>query len=172
MYNVANRAFDRLAQSLTSNGTALKVYDATPFPDPPFLLSIEDEIVEVTKVNSTTLTIVRGKEGTTPGSYAQGTMVRNRFTAGTFKALQDAVAGIETMEEHGNEWHTEEFETTEGAQAKASQALSSAKGYAVAKTGDTMTGDLEMGTNAIVLGGKFRLVFNSSINSLDIEVIE
>ena len=67
-------------------------------------------------------------------------------------------------------------ETPTGAQAKASTAEANAKNYAdetkVSKAGDTITGILTMdGGNAINLGGKFQIAYNSATNSLDITVV-
>ncbi|OUM99255.1 MAG: hypothetical protein BAA04_01505 [Firmicutes bacterium ZCTH02-B6] len=62
-------------------------------------------------------------------------------------------------------------ETPAGAQAKADAALAAARAYAVSKSGDTMQGDLAMASHAVTFGGRFRLVYNSTLNTLDIEVI-
>lgn len=94
MYNVANRAFDRLAEPLGTTDTVLEVYSADLFPAPPFLLSIEDEIVAVIAVSGTNFTVIRGVEDTVSASYPQGTMVRNRLTAGTVRAIQSAIVEV------------------------------------------------------------------------------
>lgn len=41
----------------------------------------------------------------------------------------EQLGNVEAMEMHGNEWHTEEFETVEGAQEKANIAEQNAKAY-------------------------------------------
>lgn len=150
MYNAANNAWSKLAQGITADATSLTVEDASSFPEPPFVVSIDDEIIEVGSKTANTLSdLVRGVEGTTPAAHVSGVRVENRFTAGTYQGVVDAVLAAETPS---------------GAQAKV-------ENYAVAKAGDTMQGTLAMSGQSITFGNKFRIKYNSSLNTLDIEVI-
>lgn len=60
-----------LAANLGAHDTQLSVADANPFTTDmlPFLAKIEDEIVMVTAMTSTTFTVVRGAESTTPVAH-------------------------------------------------------------------------------------------------------
>lgn len=88
MYNAANNASSQLATSIGAEDTSLAVLDGSSFPEPPFVVSIEDEIIEVRAKNGNTFSaLVRGTEGTTPASHASGSRVENRFTAGTYQQV-------------------------------------------------------------------------------------
>lgn len=88
MYNAANNASSQLATSIGAEDTSLAVLDGSSFPEPPFVVSIEDEIIEVgAKDGNTFSALVRGTEGTTPASHASGSRVENRFTAGTYQRV-------------------------------------------------------------------------------------
>ena len=88
MYNAANNASSQLAQAIGAEDTSLTVLDGSRFPDAPFVVSIEDEIIEVgAKDGNTFSALVRGTEGTTPASHASGSRVENRFTAGTYQQV-------------------------------------------------------------------------------------
>lgn len=91
MYNLANNAWSRLASSVGANDTTITVASAILFPEPPFVVSIADEILEVTNVSGNTFTVVRGVEGTSSTSYPQGERVDARFTAGVYGGLKDTI---------------------------------------------------------------------------------
>lgn len=98
MYNAANNASSQLAQAIGASDTSLAVLDGSSFPEPPFVVSIEDEIIEVgAKDGSTFSALVRGTEGTTPASHASGSRVENRFTAGTYSTLKTLVEDLLSM---------------------------------------------------------------------------
>lgn len=128
----ANNARTTLAQTIDATVTSFTVADASIFPDPPFRITIDDEIMEVGAKDNATNTfsnVIRGVENTISASHDSGAVVENRFTAGTLAEL-------------------------------------------MSKTGDTMTGDLNMvDSSAIVLGARFKLNYNLTMDSLDIEVI-
>lgn len=87
----ANLAATMLAQPCNNSATAIVVTSASGFPTPPFRIFVgtrdEYEIMEVTAVNGTVWTVTRAREGTTAKSFSEGTVVENRFTAGTFSEL-------------------------------------------------------------------------------------
>lgn len=92
-------ASSQLAQAIGTEDTSLTVLDGSSFPDAPFVVSIEDEIIEVgAKDGNTFSALVRGLEGTTPASHVSGVRVENRFTAGTYQQLvNDLLAHTEDL---------------------------------------------------------------------------
>lgn len=92
--NVANNAQSTLAESLTATATSMIVADATSFPEPPFRITADAEIIEVGAINRVTATfsnLLRAQEGTGAAVHAAGAPVENRFTAGTFGELAAAI---------------------------------------------------------------------------------
>lgn len=87
----ANNAQTTLAANCTATDTVISVDDVSAFPDPPFRITIDAEIMEVTAVDyeNKQFTVQRGLEGTTAAAHNAGAMVENRFTAGTFDELVD-----------------------------------------------------------------------------------
>ncbi len=92
VYNVANNAETQVAQVLEVDDTELVVEDGSQFPDPPFVMTINDEIIEVNSRNGDSFgDLVRGVEDTSPQVHAVGSTVQNRWTAGTYNRLRDAI---------------------------------------------------------------------------------
>lgn len=85
--NMANKAWSTLSESLTEEEETLLVEDTSEFPDPPFLISVGYEIMEVTEVSDSQFTVKRGQENTTANPHSEGSVVENRFTAGTYENL-------------------------------------------------------------------------------------
>jgi len=88
----ANNAKTTLAAAIDAVQTSFTVTDASLFPDPPFRITVDAEIMEVGAIDRTTGTfsnVTRGVEGTTAAPHAAGASVENRFTAGTFGELVD-----------------------------------------------------------------------------------
>src|SRR5690625_3021589 len=102
--NASNNAVAKLSSNINSSQTSLTVDDASIFPDAPFLITVNDEIMRVTNVSSNTLTVQRGREGTSASSHNAGSNVENNFTAGTYQALVDEIdkVVIEEMQNNGN----------------------------------------------------------------------
>jgi hypothetical protein len=92
--NAANNARTILTQNITNTATSFAISDASAFPSPPFRISIDDEIMEVTGVNANTLTVTRAVENTTASSHNNGTIVENRPTAGSITEL---VSSLEVL---------------------------------------------------------------------------
>lgn len=121
--NAANNAVSKLASGINSAATILTVEDGSLFPEPPFLITIEDEIIQVGDKNGNAFSdLLRGAEGTTPAAHNAGVNVDNRFTAGTY----DALATTEDLSTHINDANNPHnvtaaqtgAETPSGAQAK------------------------------------------------------
>lgn len=99
--NAANRAQSKLVSGINSSATIMTVDDASSFPDAPFLVTIENEIIEVGAINRGTnvlSTLLRGREGTTAADHDEDAVVRNEYTAGTYgelttKAYVDGLVG-------------------------------------------------------------------------------
>lgn len=98
--NAANNARTTLAQTVGTSDTTIYVQDVSPFPSPPFRITVDNEIMEVTAVNSTTksFTVLRAQEGTAATSHSIGAAVENRWTAGTYAELatQASVDSVQT----------------------------------------------------------------------------
>lgn len=89
----ANNARTTLTQAIDATTNSFTVASASIFPDPPFRITIDDEIMEVGAKDNATNTfssVIRGVENTVPSSHNSGAYVENRFTAGTLAELIDA----------------------------------------------------------------------------------
>tara|TARA_B110000908_G_scaffold143981_1_gene173273 strand:+ start:140 stop:652 length:513 start_codon:yes stop_codon:yes gene_type:complete len=96
----SNNARTTLAAAINSTVTTITVADASTFPtlavgDEMYLTLAEPygtatEIIKCTSVSGTTLTVVRGYEGTSALSWATDSKVQLRLTAGLLDKLLDA----------------------------------------------------------------------------------
>lgn len=89
IYNAKNNAKTILSATIDSSVTSITVADASLLPVAPFVVTIEDEILEVTAVVGNVLTVVRGHETTTPTGHLAGVEVANKWTAGMHKEIYD-----------------------------------------------------------------------------------
>src|SRR5690625_3817400 len=89
--NASNNAVAKLSSNINSSQTSLTVDDASIFPDAPFLITVNEEIMRVTSLSGNSLTVQRGREGTSASSHNAGSNVENNFTAGTYQALVDEI---------------------------------------------------------------------------------
>src|SRR5690625_849189 len=89
--NASNNAVAKLSSNINSSQTSLTVDDASIFPDAPFLITVNEEIMRVTSVSGNSLTVQRGREGTSASSHNAGSTVENNFTAGTYQTLVDEI---------------------------------------------------------------------------------
>ena len=92
--NVKNLSRTLLTQDIGLTETSFEVADAGALPDPPFLITVEGEIMRVGSKNVSTNTlsnVLRGREGTSPAPHSSGTVVENRFTAGTYDEIKQTV---------------------------------------------------------------------------------
>lgn len=90
---LGNNATTTLASGINSSVTSISIASAANFPSPAdgewFPLTVIDsslnmEIMKVTARSGTTLTVLRGQEGTTARSFASGSRCDIRLTAGAF----------------------------------------------------------------------------------------
>ena len=103
-----NRPSTVLTASLSSTGTTMTVDSAAVFPAAPNLAVIgtsdSAEIVLYTAINGNELTIVRGQNGTTPGSWSSGTSVARNFTAADHEAFRENILDLENRKLDSVNW--------------------------------------------------------------------
>lgn len=99
--NIKNRAKSTLAAGISDSDLSLTVFagEGVKFPTSNFHITIEDEILLCTSRTDDVLTIVRAREGTTAAAHSVSTKVQLRVTAQIIKELQDAVGGVELLED-------------------------------------------------------------------------
>jgi len=86
--NAANNAQTLLVGAITDTDTVMTVLDGSIFPEPPFLVTVEDEIIEVgARSGNVFSSLLRGQEGTAAASHAAESLVENRMTAGMYSNL-------------------------------------------------------------------------------------
>ena len=94
-----NNAVSTLNGGINDSVTSLAVAsgEGALFPSSfPFNITLEDEILKCTNRVTDTFTVVRGEEGTTPASHADGKAVGLRITAKAISDLNTAVNAIES----------------------------------------------------------------------------
>jgi len=104
----ANNAITKLTVGITAADTSFTVEDAALFPDAPFRVTIDAEIMQVEVIDKLTNTfsaVQRGIEGTVAAPHNNGAEVANRWTAGYLETLA-------TLEE------SQAMATTAGSEAK------------------------------------------------------
>lgn len=91
---LANNAQTTLNGGINSSVTTLTLASASSFPTSGvFRILIGTEILKVTAVSGTTLTVARGSEGTTPASHSSGDAVTAIQTAASVRALMLDASG-------------------------------------------------------------------------------
>lgn len=85
----ANNARTVLTQAVGVSDTTIYVEDVSKFPAPPFRITVDNEIMEVTAVDpdAKAFTVMRAQENTVAASHLAGAVVENRWTAGTYNEL-------------------------------------------------------------------------------------
>lgn len=94
-----NNAASTLDGGINDSVTSLDVAsgEGALFPSSfPFNITIEDEILKCTGKEGDSFSVVRGEEGTTPASHADGKAVELRITAKAISDLNTAVNALET----------------------------------------------------------------------------
>lgn len=91
--HVANNGMTILNGAISAAATSVVVADVSTFPAAPFRVTVDAEILEVSALNAgtRTFTVVRAQEGTTAATHNSGAAVENRWTAGTYQELVDAI---------------------------------------------------------------------------------
>ena len=131
----ANNAITKLTVGITAADTSFTVEDAALFPDAPFRVTIDAEIMQVEVIDKLTNTfsaVQRGIEGTVAAPHNNGAEVANRWTAGyleTLATLEESQA-MATMAESEAKTHAEAY-----ADDVAATAETSAKTHATGLVG-------------------------------------
>lgn len=89
-----------LSADISSESTTMTVENAAVLPAAPNIAVIgnsdEAEIIKYTAIDGNTLTIIRGVNGTTPGTWAAGTAVARNFTALDHEAFRENIIDLDT----------------------------------------------------------------------------
>lgn len=123
MYPAKNNSpVTTLTAGINSTDTSMTVEDASVLPAAPNIAVIgttdSAEIVKYTAINSNTVTIVRGQNGTVPGVWAEGTTVARNFTALDHESFRTNILDLDnrktdTGHTHDDRYYTEtEMDTT------------------------------------------------------------
>ena len=91
MLQIKNFAKSTLAAGITATDTSLSVAtgEGAKFPDAPFRIIIDSEIIEVgAKSGDTFSSLIRGVEGTTAAAHAAGASVELRIFASILQELE------------------------------------------------------------------------------------
>ena len=93
-----NLASTTLTEDLDNAETEVDVASAMGFIGGNFRILVDREIMKVTGVSGTTLTVVRGQEGTAATTHSNGATVKHVLTAGALDAHdQDDLAAYDTL---------------------------------------------------------------------------
>jgi|GEM_PF-7041462 len=91
LYPAANRAETKIFYDFPPTETMLVVDSTAGFPVPPFLISVNNEIMKVTSMDTAFFNVTRAMEGTTAGTHKKGDKVALRLTAGMWNDLLNEV---------------------------------------------------------------------------------
>ncbi len=92
----SNNATTTLSGNITDVATSLTLTASSTFPDAPFVLTIDSEIIEVGAINKTThvcSSLLRAQEGTSGAAHLNGAAVSARWTAGMYDELLGLAGG-------------------------------------------------------------------------------
>lgn len=96
LFEVANRANSNLNGAINNSVTSLTLVDASLFPNSG-AISIDSEICYYTGKSTNTLTgLVRGCDGTSAASHANGAVVKMNPVSAHHEVLRDAILALET----------------------------------------------------------------------------
>ena len=158
--------------------TSVSVVSVSGFPTVPYTLILgpdtnKEEVVTVTAASSTTLTIVRGQDGTPPQSHTAGTSVRHGVSGRDFKEEQthiaargyDADSGILS---NAGQTHVHGLETGDGSIVGSDQLVTLTRKTLTTPTinGATLTGTVSS-TASIVVSGAGTITGLSSAGMVD-----
>ena len=93
-----NLASTTLSADIDNSTTSISVASAMGFASGNFRILVDSEIMKVTGVSGTTLTVVRGQEGTAATAHSNGATVKHVLTAGALDAHdQNDLAAYDTF---------------------------------------------------------------------------
>lgn len=104
-----------LTASLNSSDQTMTVENASVLPPAPNLAVIGSsdnaEIVLYTAISGNTVTIVRGQNGTTPGTWSAGSPVARNFTAMDHEAFRENILDLEQRKTDTGHTHDDRYYT-------------------------------------------------------------
>lgn len=104
-FNTKNFAETRLVRDADRKAATFVVESAAGFPSAPFLVSINEEIIEVGARSGTSCTsLLRGREGTDDVTHESGAAVEVRWTAGMYEVLDPYHAGTSAPSDTTRLW--------------------------------------------------------------------
>lgn len=118
-----------LSADISSESTTMTVENAAVLPTAPNIAVIgnsEDaEIIKYTAVNDNTLTIIRGINGTVPGTWAAGTAVARNITALDHEAFRENIIDLDTRKANAADVYNKNEVDTELAEKQDSLTFDS-----------------------------------------------
>lgn len=141
----ANLYSTNLSASATSGATTISVNSAPPAAlTGRFRMLVDNEIMLVTGVSGTTLTVSRGQEGTTAAAHSSGAVAAHVATAASLKALASAGLGAASVTDFGA---TGNGTTDDTAAIHAARDALGANGTLIFPPGTYLVGQLNMNAN-------------------------
>lgn len=128
----ANLAKSRLARDIDQDQNFMYVVDSSKFPEPPFRVVVNNEIIEVGGLNREAnifTNLQRGLEGTTASFHAAGSFVENVFTAGVYEELADQEDIQQLTEEFNEHLNDDARHVTQSERDAWNSAEANAKNY-------------------------------------------
>ncbi len=149
-----------LTAGINSSDTTMTVNDASVLPAAPNLAVLGStdsaEIVLYTAINGTTVTIVRGQNGTTAGTWASGTPVARNFTAADHEAFRENILDLDSRKLESVSWGSiggtlsGQTDLQSAMDLKANLASPALTGTPTAPTASTSTNNTQIATTAFV----------------------
>ena len=144
-----------LSADISSESTTMTVENAAVLPAAPNIAVIgnsdEAEIIKYTAIDGNTLTIIRGVNGTTPGTWTAGTAVARNFTAQDHEAFRENIIDLDTRKANTDDVYTQTEIDTALAE-KAPLANPALTGTPTAPTASSGTSTTQIATTAYVRG--------------------
>lgn len=144
--------------ALNSSDTTMVVADASVLPSAPNIAVLGSgenaEIVKYTAINSNTVTIVRGQNGTIPGVWPSGTTVARNFTAMDHEAFRANILDLESRKLDGVAWGSvtgtlnNQTDLKSALDAKAPLESPALTGTPTAPTAEARTNTTQLATTA------------------------
>ena len=117
------------------------LWDKENYPDPSDDSNME--IIKITDINGSTLTIERGQEDSTAKTHASGSAIEMLITAGIFTEIEDAITG--SGHTQNTDTKLDEGGTNEISVSEIPKALDTYVEYYIETTGSDVTGDGSVG---------------------------
>lgn len=158
MDNLSNFSSSTLSSSILSSDLSLSLSSLSSFPSPPFLLTVDQEVLRCTAVAGSTLTVARGQEGSTAADHAAGAVVRAGLTVGGLVGQivgrqatgQEVVRGLSSITASSGVWQDVRDDST----LEYVEMTLTVGRYLVLAQADAVLQGTKTGTMAISFGGR------------------